>query len=173
MDGVDIREYDLAELRRQIALVTQSVTLFNDTVANNIAYGELSGTPQTEIVKAATDAYALNFIEKLPQGFETIIGEHGITLSGGQRQRLVLARALVKNAPILILDEATSALDVKSERWIQAALENAMKDRTTLVIAHRMSTIINADQIIVIEHGRIVDQGHTEVLFIRREDRFR
>lgn len=165
LDGVDIREYELSSLRSQVALVTQSITLFNDTVANNIAYGELAAATREEIVQAATDAYALEFIEKMPEGFDTNIGEQGVTLSGGQRQRLALARALVKNAPILILDEATSALDVKSEKWIQAALENVMKDRTTLVIAHRLSTIINADKIIVVEQGQIVEQGtHAELM---------
>ncbi|WP_349431837.1 lipid A export permease/ATP-binding protein MsbA [Methylomarinum sp. Ch1-1] len=165
LDGVDIREYDLASLRRQIALVTQNITLFNDTVANNIAYGELSTATREQIVQAASDAYATEFIERLTEGFDTNIGEQGITLSGGQKQRLALARALLKNAPILILDEATSALDVNSEKWIQAALENIMKDRTTLVIAHRLSTVINADLIVVIDQGHIVEQGtHQELM---------
>ncbi|WP_031434556.1 lipid A export permease/ATP-binding protein MsbA [Methylomarinum vadi] len=165
LDGVDIREYELSSLRSQIALVTQSITLFNDTVANNIAYGELATATREQIIQAAKDAYALEFIDKLPEGFDTNIGEQGITLSGGQKQRLALARALVKNAPILILDEATSALDVKSEKWIQAALENVMKDRTTLVIAHRLSTIVNADRIIVVDQGRIIEQGtHAELM---------
>ncbi|NOR70645.1 MAG: lipid A export permease/ATP-binding protein MsbA, partial [Methylomarinum sp.] len=164
LDGVDVKHYDLADLRGQIALVTQNITLFNDTVANNIAYGELSGASQEQIVKAAKDAYAVEFIEKLTEGFDTNIGEQGISLSGGQKQRLALARALLKDAPILILDEATSALDVNSEKWIQAALENVMKDRTTLVIAHRLSTIINADVIIVVEQGRIMEQGSHQQL---------
>lgn len=165
LDGIDIREYELSSLRSQIALVTQNITLFNDTVANNIAYGELATATREQIIQAATDAYALEFIDKLTEGFDTNIGEQGVTLSGGQKQRLALARALVKNAPILILDEATSALDVKSEKWIQAALENVMKDRTTLVIAHRLSTIINADLIIVVDQGRIVEQGtHVELM---------
>lgn len=159
LDGVDIREYDLADLRRQIALVTQNVTLFNDTVANNIAYGELSAVSRDQIEKAAEDASATEFIGRLADGFDSNIGEQGISLSGGQRQRLAIARALLKDAPILILDEATSALDVSSEKWIQRALENVMKDRTTLVIAHRLSTIINADVIVVIEQGRIIEQG--------------
>lgn len=168
IDGVDIKQFDLANLRQQIALVTQNVTLFNDTVANNIAYGELSKSSREEIVKAAEDAYAIEFIDRLGEGFETNIGEQGISLSGGQRQRLALARALLKNAPILILDEATSALDVNSEKWIQAALENVMKDRTTLVIAHRLSTIINADNIFVVDHGRIMEQGTHQQLMVKK-----
>ncbi len=165
LDGVEIKTYTLSSLRKQIALVTQNVTLFNDTVANNITYGELNGASREAIVQAAKDAYALEFIEKLPDGFDTNIGEQGISLSGGQRQRLALARALLKNAPLLILDEATSALDVKSEKYIQAALEKIMKDRTTIVIAHRLSTIINADQILVIREGKVVEKGtHEELL---------
>ena len=164
LDDIDIKQYELSSLRQQIALVTQDITLFNDTVANNIAYGELSSATREQIVKAAQDAYAVEFIEKLVNGFDTNIGEQGISLSGGQKQRLALARALLKNAPILILDEATSALDVNSEKWIQAALETVMKNRTTLVIAHRLSTIMNADLIIVIDQGRIVEQGTHQLL---------
>ena len=165
LDGVDINSYKLANLRNQIALVNQQVTLFNDTIANNIAYGALAGAPREQIETAATDAYAMDFIAKLEQGLDTEIGENGVKLSGGQRQRLALARALLKDAPILILDEATSALDNESERYIQAALQKVMLNRTTLVIAHRLSTIENADLILVIEQGRIVERGaHQELL---------
>lgn len=165
LDGVEIQDYTLANLRKQIALVNQQVTLFNDTIANNIAYGALAGAPRDNIVAAATDAYAMEFIQNLPQGLDTEIGENGVKLSGGQRQRLALARALLKDAPILILDEATSALDTESERYIQAALQKAMRNRTTLVIAHRLSTIENADVILVMDHGRIIEQGrHHELL---------
>ncbi|MDD1626618.1 MAG: lipid A export permease/ATP-binding protein MsbA, partial [Methylococcaceae bacterium] len=149
LDGVEINTYQLANLRKQLALVNQQVTLFNDTIANNIAYGSLVTATRNEITAAATDAYAMEFIAKLDQGLDTEIGENGVKLSGGQRQRLALARALLKNAPILILDEATSALDTESERYIQAALQKVMRNRTTLVIAHRLSTIENADVILV------------------------
>jgi subfamily B ATP-binding cassette protein MsbA len=159
LDGVEINRYELANLRRQIALVTQQVILFNDTIANNIAYGALAGAERGKIENAARDAYALEFIDKLEMGLDTEIGENGVKLSGGQRQRLALARALLKDAPILILDEATSALDTESERYIQAALQKVMQGRTTLVIAHRLSTIENADMILVMEQGRIVERG--------------
>jgi subfamily B ATP-binding cassette protein MsbA len=159
LDGVEINRYELANLRRQIALVTQQVILFNDTIANNIAYGALAGAERGKIANAARDAYALEFIDKLEMGLDTEIGENGVKLSGGQRQRLALARALLKDAPILILDEATSALDTESERYIQAALQKVMQGRTTLVIAHRLSTIENADMILVMEQGRIVERG--------------
>ena len=164
LDGVEINAYTLANLRKQLALVSQQVTLFNDTIANNIAYGALSPASRSSITLAATDAYAMEFISKLDQGLDTEIGENGVKLSGGQRQRLALARALLKDAPILILDEATSALDTESERFIQAALQNVMTNRTTLVIAHRLSTIENADVILVMDHGRIVEQGSHAVL---------
>jgi subfamily B ATP-binding cassette protein MsbA len=165
VDGVDVEDYTLASLRRQIALVTQQVTLFNDTIANNIAYGDLAGTPRAAIEQAAADAFAKEFIDELPQGFDTLVGENGVLLSGGQRQRLAIARALLKDAPILILDEATSALDTESERHIQAALDRVMQGRTTLVIAHRLSTIERADRIMVMDQGRIVEQGaHAELL---------
>lgn len=165
LDGVEINEYRLANLRRQIALVTQNVTLFDDTIANNIAYGISNGAVTEELRIAAEDAYAMEFIEKLPEGFEAKVGEHGVKLSGGQRQRLALARALFKNAPVLVLDEATSALDTESERYIQGALEALMRDRTTLVVAHRLSTIESADVILVMEGGRIVERGsHQELL---------
>jgi subfamily B ATP-binding cassette protein MsbA len=165
LDGVEINSYQLANLRKQLALVNQQVTLFNDTIANNIAYGALATVTKSEITQAATDAYAMEFIAKLDQGLDTEIGENGVKLSGGQRQRLALARALLKDAPILILDEATSALDTESERFIQAALQKVMNNRTTLVIAHRLSTIENADMILVIDHGRIVERGsHRELI---------
>ena len=168
LDGVSIKQYELSELRQQIALVTQNITLFNDTVANNIAYGELSDVSREQVMKAAKDAYATEFIEKLTEGFDTNIGEQGISLSGGQRQRLALARALLKDSPLLILDEATSALDVQSEKWIQKALENVMKNRTTLIIAHRLSTIVNADVIIVLEQGRIIEKGSHQQLMSKQ-----
>ncbi len=165
IDGVDVEDYTLRNLRKHIALVTQQVILFNDTVANNIAYGDLAGAPREDIEKSAEAAFAREFIDRLPQGFDTLVGENGVLLSGGQRQRLAIARALLKNAPILILDEATSALDTESERHIQAALDQVMKGRTTLVIAHRLSTIEKADVIMVMDHGRIVERGrHAELL---------
>ena len=165
IDGIDVEDYTLRNLRRHIALVTQQTSLFNDSVANNIAYGDLAGTPREKIEKAATGAYADEFIKKLPQGFDTLVGENGVLLSGGQRQRLAIARAILKDAPILILDEATSALDTESERHIQKALDHVMQDRTTLVIAHRLSTIEKADVIMVMDQGRIVERGsHAELL---------
>jgi subfamily B ATP-binding cassette protein MsbA len=165
IDGIEVGDYRLANLRRHIALVTQQVTLFNGTVAENIAYGELAGASRDQIVAAAEAANAREFIERLPQGFDTQIGENGVLLSGGQRQRIAIARALLKNAPILILDEATSALDTESERLIQDAIERLMAGRTTLVIAHRLSTIERADQILVMEAGRIVERGtHAELV---------
>ncbi|GHU25337.1 lipid A export ATP-binding/permease protein MsbA [Betaproteobacteria bacterium] len=159
VDGVEISAYTLRNLRHHIALVTQQVTLFNDSIANNIAYGELAGASREDIIRVAEAANAREFIDRQPQGFDTGIGENGVTLSGGQRQRLAIARALLKDAPILILDEATSALDTESERHIQAALDQATHGRTTLVIAHRLSTIEKADLILVMEHGRIVERG--------------
>ena len=165
IDGVEVEQYKLLNLRRHIAQVTQHVTLFSDTVANNIAYGDLAGAPREDIEKAARDAYAMDFISQLPEGLDTQVGENGVLLSGGQRQRLAIARALLKNAPLLILDEATSALDTESERHIQAALDQVMKGRTTLVIAHRLSTIEKADLILVMDQGRIVERGtHDELL---------
>ncbi len=163
IDGHDIMSLNLKSLRRQIAMVTQETILFNDTVKNNIAYGDQERS-MDEIRAAARAAHALDFIEELPQGFDTVIGEFGARLSGGQRQRLSIARALLKNAPILILDEATSNLDTESEREVQKALENLMKDRTTLVIAHRLSTIRQANRIYVIQNGRIVEQGDHDSL---------
>lgn len=164
IDGYDIRDVTMATLRDQIAMVTQQTILFNDTVKNNIGYGSL-GRSEAEIAEAAEAAHAVQFIQGLPDGFETIIGEGGARLSGGECQRISIARALLKNAPILILDEATSALDTESEREVQSALENLMKNRTTFVIAHRLSTIKNADRIIVIHNGKIVEDGtHEELL---------
>lgn len=165
LDGVDLREYRLSDLRRQFALVSQQVHLFNDTIANNIAYAAEGEYSREQIVAAAKVAYADEFIDKLDQGYDTIIGENGASLSGGQRQRIAIARALLRNAPLLILDEATSALDTESERHIQAALDALRKDRTALVIAHRLSTIENADEILVIDEGRVVERGsHLELL---------
>ncbi|WP_086110170.1 lipid A ABC transporter ATP-binding protein/permease MsbA [Xenorhabdus vietnamensis] len=160
LDGHDLREYTLASLRNQIALVSQNVHLFNDTVANNIAYASEGQFSREEIERAAEMAYAMDFIKKLDNGLDTMIGENGVLLSGGQRQRIAIARALLRDSPILILDEATSALDTESERAIQAALDELQKNRTSLVIAHRLSTIENADEIIVIEDGNIIERGN-------------
>ncbi len=165
LDGTEVQDFTLANLRRHMALVTQQVSLFNDTVAKNIAYGDLADASSEEIKAASEAAYAAEFIERMPQGYDTIVGENGVLLSGGQRQRLAIARALLKNAPLLILDEATSALDTESERHIQAALDHAVQGRTTLVIAHRLSTIEKADLILVMDQGRIVERGnHQELL---------
>jgi len=164
IDGHDVRDVTLRSLRSQIALVTQQTILFNDTVRSNIAYGQCD-CPDQEIIEAARVAYALDFIEALPDGFDTVIGESGARLSGGQQQRISIARALLKDTPILILDEATSSLDTESERQVQYALENLMKNRTTIVIAHRLSTIRNADRIVVMKDGRLVEEGsHDELL---------
>ncbi|HFQ81445.1 MAG TPA: lipid A export permease/ATP-binding protein MsbA [Desulfobacterales bacterium] len=163
IDGHDLRDITQSSLRRQLAIVSQQTILFNDTVGNNIAYGDLS-RPLTDIKAAAQAANALDFINDLPQGFDTIIGESGARLSGGQQQRISIARALLKNAPILILDEATSSLDTESEHEVQKALETLMQNRTTFVIAHRLSTIRNADRIIVIQDGRIVEDGRHDTL---------
>ena len=159
VDGHDLAEVTLESLRRQIALVSQNVVLFNDTVAANIAYGEQAGASEADIVRAAEAAHAMGFIRELPQGLATPIGENGAKLSGGQRQRIAIARAILKDAPILLLDEATSALDTESERAVQAALETLMKGRTTIVIAHRLSTVERADRIVVLSSGRIAEQG--------------
>jgi ATP-binding cassette, subfamily B, bacterial MsbA len=164
LDDVPIRDYELKALRRQFALVSQNVVLFHDTVANNIAYGRFEGVTEEQIVSAAKASYAMEFIEKQPQGLNALIGENGVLLSGGQRQRIAIARAILKDAPILILDEATSALDTESERYIQAALEELMKTRTTLVIAHRLSTVEHADKIVVMDEGRIVEVGNHSML---------
>src|SRR5204862_4716101 len=142
-------------LRANIALVSQDVVLFNDTVAANVAYGRLAGTSEADVVRAAEAAHAMQFIRQMPEGLATPIGENGVRLSGGQRQRLAIARAFLKDAPVLILDEATSALDSESERQVQAALETLMRGRTTIVIAHRLSTIERAHRIVVLERGRV------------------
>ena len=163
VEGHDVRAYDLKNLREQIALVSQEVVLFNDTIRNNIAFGRQVSTEAIE--KAAKAAHVLEFVEKLPEGLSTVVGDRGVLLSGGQRQRIAIARALLKDAPILILDEATSALDTESERTIQAALEELMQNRTTLVIAHRLSTVENADRIVVLDAGSIVEVGtHAELM---------
>ena len=169
IDGHDIRSVTLYSLRKQIAIVTQQTILFNDTVRNNIAYGDLKASEE-EIIKAAEAAYALSFVQALPKGFDTVIGEGGSRLSGGERQRISIARAILKNAPILILDEATSALDTESEREVQRALENLMAGKTTFIIAHRLSTIKNSDRILVIKDGQIVEQGtHDQLLQLHGE----
>ncbi len=165
LDGKRLDNYRLRDLRRQIAYVGQDVRLFNDTIRNNIAYGVADSVDEAQIIEAARRAYAWEFIEKMPGGLDTEVGERGVLLSGGQRQRIAIARALLKNAPILILDEATSALDSESERYIQRAMEDLMQDRTTLVIAHRLSTIEHADRIVVMDKGRVIEQGtHAELL---------
>ncbi len=165
VDGYDIETVRLRSLRDSIAFVSQDVVLFNDTIATNIAYGRQAGASEGEIVAAAEAAHAMEFIRDMPEGLNTLVGENGVKLSGGQRQRIAIARAILKNAPILILDEATSALDTQSERHVQAALENLMQNRTTIVIAHRLSTIENADRIVVMQKGEIVEIGrHRELL---------
>jgi subfamily B ATP-binding cassette protein MsbA len=165
IDGIDIRDLTLASLRAQISLVSQHVVLFNDTVGNNIAYGRRGEVSEADIVRAAEQAHAMDFIRQLPQGLDSMIGDNGVLLSGGQRQRIAIARALLKDAPILILDEATSALDSESEQHIKAALDALMSHRTTLVIAHRLSTIENADLILVMQDGCIVERGrHAKLL---------
>jgi subfamily B ATP-binding cassette protein MsbA len=169
IDDVDVNEYDLYSLRQQLSVVTQSVVLFNDTVTNNIAYGkERTATDREKIIEAARNAYALEFINALPEGMETLVGENGVKLSGGQKQRIAIARSLFKDAPILVLDEATSALDNESEHFIQMALEQAMVGRTTIIIAHRLSTIESADLIVVMDQGRIVETGTHQQLMAKR-----
>lgn len=165
LDSVSIRDYSLSSLRSNISLVSQDVVLFNDTIRNNLAYGQLKSCSDQEVIAAADAAYILDFVDELPDGLETIVGDRGVLLSGGQRQRIAIGRALLKNAPVLILDEATSALDTQSERRIQDALNILMKDRTTLVIAHRLSTVEKADRIIVLDAGKIVESGtHSELV---------
>ena len=165
LDGIDLRDMTLESLRANVALVSQDIVLFDDTVAANISYGATADAPRNSITTAARAAHALEFIEAMPQGLDTVIGERGVKLSGGQRQRLAIARAVLKDAPVLILDEATSSLDSESERHIQEAVETLREGRTTLVIAHRLSTIEGADRIVVMDQGRIVDTGtHAELL---------
>ena len=165
VDGVDVREYALSDLRGQVALVSQDVVLFNDSIRANIAYGRHGGADDAKVREAARAAHALEFIDELPGGLDAMVGDRGTLLSGGQRQRIAIARALLKDAPILILDEATSALDTESERHIQQALESLMRGRTTLVIAHRLSTVERADRILVLDRGAVVEQGtHAELL---------
>lgn len=165
IDGVNSNELKLANLRSHIAIVGQETLLFDDTIRNNIAYGRLDDNNDEAITEAAAAAHVLEFVEKLPHGLDTFVGEKGLRLSGGQRQRIAIARALYKNAPILVLDEATSALDSESERHVQAAMQTLMENRTTLVIAHRLATIENADRIVVLAHGRVVEQGtHHELI---------
>lgn len=159
IDGIEIKALKLSDLRRQLALVSQHVTLFNDTIERNIAYGSFSKVGQQDVINAAAAAHALDFIQELPEGFQTEIGENGLRLSGGQRQRIAIARAILKDAPIFILDEATSALDTESERRIQDAFDNLRHNRTTLVIAHRLSTVESADTILVLSDGQIVEVG--------------
>ena len=171
IDGVDVRNVTLASLREQIGIVSQHTVLFNDTIRNNIAYG-MPDAPMEKVVEAARRANAHPFIERMPDGYGTVVGEQGLRLSGGERQRLAIARALLKDAPLLILDEATSALDTESERVVQEALDALMHGRTTFVIAHRLSTVRNADVIFVVEDGRIVERGRHEEL-LSRESRYR
>jgi subfamily B ATP-binding cassette protein MsbA len=163
IDGVDLREIRLSALRRRIGIVSQETLLFDDTVQNNISYGN-DEAGVDDVVTAAQAAYAHDFIMRLPCGYDTVIGENGVKLSGGERQRLAIARALLRNPPILILDEATSSLDTESERMVQLALANLMQGRTTLVIAHRLSTIQRADRIVVLERGRVIQTGRHETL---------
>ncbi|MGK3144025.1 lipid A ABC transporter ATP-binding protein/permease MsbA [Pantoea sp. C2G6] len=167
LDGHDLREYTLASLREQVALVSQHVHLFNDTVANNIAYARTDVFSREAIEKAAEMAHAMEFINKMDNGLDTVIGENGVLLSGGQRQRIAIARALLRDSPILILDEATSALDTESERAIQSALERLQQNRTTLIIAHRLSTIEKADEILLVEEGEIVERGTHQALLAK------
>lgn len=164
IDGMPIETIALSSLRSQIGMVNQQVVLFNESVRHNIAYGDLAVKSEEQLISASKAAFAHDFIMDLPQGYDSDIGSEGLQLSGGQRQRLSIARALLKDAPILILDEATSALDNESEYYIQQALENVMKDRTTLVIAHRLTTIESADKIVVMDKGRIVESGTHEEL---------
>jgi subfamily B ATP-binding cassette protein MsbA len=165
IDDYDVADVTLESLRSHIALVSQDVVLFNDTIAANIAYGAMQGTDRAAVEAAAKAAHALEFITTMPQGFETLVGEDGVRLSGGQRQRIAIARALLKNARILILDEATSALDSESERHVQEALATLMENRTTIVIAHRLSTIESVDRIAVLNEGRIQELGtHAELI---------
>jgi ATP-binding cassette, subfamily B, bacterial MsbA len=160
LDDVSIYDYSLKSLRSQVALVSQQVTLFNDSIANNIAYAYPGEVSREQIIKAATLAHAMEFIEQLPEGLDTQVGENGVLLSGGQRQRIAIARAMLRDAPVLILDEATSALDTESEKAIQLGLDNLRHNRTSIVIAHRLSTIESADEILVIDQGKIIERGN-------------
>lgn len=164
LDGRDVREYRLPDLRSQISLVSQEVTLFNDTVRRNIAYGGLAGTSDEEVKRAAQAAYAMEFIERMPEGLDTLVGENGVLLSGGQRQRLAIARALLRDSPILIMDEATSSLDTEAEKVIREATDRLMRQRTTIVIAHRLSTVESADQVVVMDNGEVVEMGTHQTL---------
>jgi subfamily B ATP-binding cassette protein MsbA len=165
LDGRPVQDYELSNLRSHISFVSQDIVLFNDSIENNLAYGQLRHCSRSQILQAAEAAHIIDFVKDMPNGFETNVGDRGVLLSGGQRQRIAIGRALLKNAPVLILDEATSSLDTKSERRIQEALEQLMADRTTLVIAHRLSTVENADQIIVLDQGSIIESGtHKELL---------
>jgi ATP-binding cassette, subfamily B, bacterial len=164
IDGVDLRDADPRQARAQMAIVPQDVTIFAATVAYNIGFGR-PGATRAEIVAAAREAHADAFIQVLPEGYETPVGERGVTLSGGQRQRIAIARAILRDAPVLLLDEATSALDAESETLVQQALERLMQDRTSLVIAHRLATVLKADRILVLDQGRIVEEGtHRELV---------
>ncbi|MDO5577587.1 MAG: ATP-binding cassette domain-containing protein, partial [Fibrobacter sp.] len=172
IDGKDIRGISIAGLRNLFGIVSQETILFNETIFNNIAYGLKNATSE-DVMRAAKAANALEFIEKLPEGLNTVIGERGVMLSGGQRQRLSIARALLRNPPVLILDEATSALDTESEKLVQAAINNLMENRTALIVAHRLSTIQNADTILVIENGTVVESGsHTELLALNKRYKY-
>jgi subfamily B ATP-binding cassette protein MsbA len=168
LDGVDTRDIRLESLRSLTGIVSQDTVLFNDTVFHNIAYGAAGGRTRDEVIRAATDANAHEFIQALPDGYDTILGERGTRLSGGQRQRLAIARALLSDPPILILDEATSALDTESERLVQEAIERLLEGRTVFVIAHRLSTVAHANLILVMDGGRIVERGTHDQLLIRR-----
>jgi len=164
LDGSDIRRMALAELRQRVGIVPQDAVVFSSSALENIRYGRPDAS-DAEVHAAARAAFAHDFITALPQGYDTFLGERGVRLSGGQRQRIAIARAVLKNPPLLLLDEATSALDAESERLVQAALESAMRHRTTLVIAHRLATVQKADQIVVLDHGRLVEQGtHAELV---------
>jgi subfamily B ATP-binding cassette protein MsbA len=168
LDDHSVLDYELSSLRSNISFVSQDIVLFNDSIENNLAYGELRNCSRSQILEAAEAAHIIDFVKDMPNGFETNVGDRGVLLSGGQRQRIAIGRALLKNAPVLILDEATSSLDTKSERRIQEALDKLMTNRTTLVIAHRLSTVENADRIIVLDQGRIVESGtHKELMAAR------
>jgi len=165
IDGVSIQDYSIIDLRKKISMVSQDIILFNDTILSNLAYGELRNKSSSEIQKAVKSARIDEFANDFPDGLDTIVGDKGVLLSGGQRQRVAIGRAILKDAPILILDEATSSLDTKSEFQIQEALKGLMNDKTTLVVAHRLSTVESVDQIIVLDKGRIVEQGtHQELI---------